>query len=60
MKPRRVVIQLEVETDAPLSELRRVAAWPEGFWHSDGFYQYSFLVKQAQANVVRPDKKGKK
>ena len=55
MKPRRVMLTLEVETDAPLTVLRDAT-------------QYAIMdvrgtccqVIQAQANVVKLEKAGKK
>jgi len=51
MKPRRVTLSLEVETDAPLSELRkasRIHLTLTGLLHN-------VEVLQVQANVIRPN-----
>ena len=53
MKPRKVVLTLEVVTDAPLSVLRRTGAYC-GEWILAA--PYNVEVKQAQANVVSPEK----
>lgn len=63
MKTRRIVLSLEVETDAPLSKLRSGACY-ELYVHHEramGGQIYTCSVMQAQANVVEPlDKKGGK
>jgi len=52
MKPRRVLVTLELETDASLTRLRSA-----GWWAS--MLQYVGQVHQAQVNVIRvtPPKK---
>ena len=49
MKPRTVLLTLEVKTDAPLSVLRNAASYsPTWMLRED----YTLEVEQAQANVV--------
>lgn len=56
-KVRRVVLTLEVETDAPLSELRSVRCWNPQAGQGVGGGVFCngrrCTVGQAQANVVR-------
>lgn len=54
MKPRRVIITLEVETDASLRDLKSTDWWADGAMYGIGWH---FDVHQAQANVVRKKKK---
>lgn len=58
MKTRRVMLQLEVQTSAPLSTLRKSAAYPHVY--VGVLAAYGLDVIQAQANVVKPLKEGKK
>lgn len=54
MKPRRVVITIEVETDAPVKELKeaiREEAMKESI--SGYFYYSKFKVLQVQVNVIK-------
>lgn len=64
MKPRRVMLTLEVDTDAPLPVLRKAAAYVPievygGYggkgaaWTASGA-AWTLPVQQAQANVVKP------
>lgn len=50
MKPRKVVVTMELETDAKLSDLRDKLQWtgPKGC--------RTLFVKQIQANVVKDEK----
>ena len=51
MKPRTVLLTLEVKTDAPLSVLRNAASYsPTWMLRED----YTLEVELAQANVVEP------
>ena len=50
MKPRRVIVELEIETDEDLKNLRDMEYWNNNI-HSDEF-PYT-IVKQVQANVVK-------
>ena len=51
MKPRRVVLSLEVETDVPLKVLRDSVEYaPVTMWR----HKTRIHVLQAQANVVEP------
>lgn len=47
MKPRRVIITLEVETDAPISELREKGKF--NIYH----IQFGIRIMQVQANVIK-------
>lgn len=60
MKPRRVILTIEVETDAPLRDLRRANALLVGVVNESvdpklyGAYGLTPLrVEQVQANVVK-------
>lgn len=56
MKSRRVIVTLEVETDAPLSDLRNRKLWRHAYWgaiDADG----TNAVRQVHANVVKPDRR---
>lgn len=50
MKPRKVVLTMELETDAKLSDLRDKMQWifPDG--------SKTMILKQIQANVVKDEK----
>ena len=50
MKPRRVIVTIELETDAPLSVLRRRWYW-NGVFEPGPYFQ---RVNQVQVNVIRP------
>jgi hypothetical protein len=50
VKPRRVIVTLEVLTDAPLGDLRRVVSLRTAYG------DYISGVQQVQVNVVRPAK----
>jgi len=55
MKPRKVMLTLEVETDAPLAVLRKSGSYSS---MEVGLDAYDVAVLQVQANVVEPwDKK---
>ena len=54
MKMRKVILTLEVETEAPLSVLRKRFAYM-GMEVGEG-ETYYVSVTQAQANVVEPEK----
>lgn len=55
MKPRVVILNLEVETDAPLQELRDKDAWNPPF---GGLFDHRiFLVRQVSVQVAQPIKK---
>ena len=51
MKPRRVFVTLELETDQPVSTLRR-AKW----WNDALYVLKTTTCEQAQANVVNKQK----
>ena len=55
MKPRTVLITLEMKTDAPLSVLQKAKSWAHIVIEDDknALYYYP-LVTQVQANVVDP------
>jgi hypothetical protein len=57
MKPRKVAIVLEVETNLPLEDLRRKEWWRVGMT-LDGYDPYDPEVKvlQVQVNVIKPEK----
>ena len=57
MKPRRVIVTIECETDAPVKVLRDRKFWTG---YTDRWYRqcYDIGAKQVQVNVVRG--KGKK
>lgn len=58
MKPRRVFITMEVETDIPLGVLRTADAWiGSGASILSGRV---FFLYQVQANVARPESKKKR
>ena len=66
MKSRRVILTIEVETDLPLAELRRVhymeCSDKEGFL-SDPLYRRHDAVHrivQVQANAIRQERKAKR
>jgi len=52
MKPRRVMLMIELDTDMPLPLLRRA-------WHMT-ICGKRIPVRQVHANVVRPEKNKKK
>lgn len=58
MKKRRVTVTLEIETDAPLKILRDAPnCWGDFHMYSvKGDDEYSVIVIQAQANVIREKK----
>lgn len=51
MKPRKVAVVLEMETDLPLSALRKQRMWNLWLRGTKAVY-----VVQAQANVIKPEK----
>jgi hypothetical protein len=57
VKPRPVVVTLEIETDAPLRDLRSTHAWREHLEWRQSFGAVLLHVEQAQANVIRPKAK---
>lgn len=57
MKPRRVIVTLEIETDAPLASLRN-----HKDWRSDACATLDASVwdiHQVHVNVVKPDRRPK-
>ena len=55
MKPRTIILTLEVKTDAPLSVLRTAKSWARIVIEDNKRVVYYYpLVTQAQANVVEP------
>lgn len=53
MKERKVMLELEVSTDAPLSLLKRAKSYGDLILVDRNTQdQYYVIVKQAQANVV--------
>lgn len=66
MKPRRVIVTLEIETAAPLALCRSAAAWnePKGecvYLNSDEERcQYFLTVIQVQVNVIKPERAARK
>jgi len=60
MKARKVVITLEVETDIPLSRLRRVRNYDVWIAQANLKDANELEILQAQANVVAPKKVAKK
>lgn len=56
MKPRRVMLTLEVDTDAPLPWLRRAGAYVALVLTDGKGDGWTAAVEQAQANVHRPKK----
>lgn len=46
MKPRTVIVTLEIESDAPLSDLRDIDSWYSIGWRG--------TVRQVQAAVAQP------
>lgn len=60
MKPRRVVVMLEIETRMHLTRLRSAGYWEYLMGRDESTARYS-EVRQAQANVIRDEKpKGKR
>ncbi len=57
MKPRRVLVMLELETDASLVTLKAKAWWD---FILDRGSQYRHRVRQVQVNVIRANPKPKK
>lgn len=51
MKPRRIVVTLEIQTDIPLNALRKSSSWRYMLGHLN-----RIRVMQAQANVVKREK----
>ena len=51
MKPRRVTVTLEIETDAPTRELKSRALWESKVW--DPTVWRAFAVQQVQVNVMQ-------
>ncbi len=63
MNPRRVIVTLEVETDATLTDLKNVWRWRAAWNHYNDPAKTvgKIVVNQASANVVeRKQKKEKK
>lgn len=58
MKPRRVTVQLEIQTEHSLTDLRNTGWW----WMTFRLARINdeTRVLQAQANVIRPEKKAAK
>lgn len=56
MKTRRVLVTLEIETDAPLAELRNVKSWREATEFQPCAGTMDFTLHQVQANVIRPSR----
>jgi hypothetical protein len=56
MKPRRVILTLEVETDAPVSYLRNRTRLVVAVKMSDAYGWHYPEVLQAQANVVKTER----
>lgn len=52
MKPRRVILTLEVETDLSIGLLRKCSS--ATLFEKEGYTIGSVIVRQAQANVIRP------
>ena len=52
MKPRKVMLSLEVKTNMPIKTLKEIA---KKFYPED-FSGFKFEVVQSQANVVKKDK----
>ena len=53
MKPRRVLVTLEIETDQELRDLKN-----HEWWNMHGLSNYWRVTAwQAQANVIKPEKK---
>ena len=52
MKPRKVMLSLEVKTDFPIKTLKEIA---KKFYPED-FEEYKFEVVQVQANVIKKEK----
>lgn len=62
MKTRRVMVTLELETDATIAELRDREVWvaPDGVLDASRvIFGDSTRVIQVQANVIKPGKKAK-
>lgn len=64
MKPRRVIITIEAETDLPLATLRNIDSIE--LVGIDGFPDYLFAhdgdgsrIVQVQANAIKPERKAK-
>lgn len=64
MKSRRVILTIEVQTDAPMVYLRRMDFWCLGRdglkRHLDFDRSKPFHIVQVQANVIRPEPKPKR
>ncbi len=56
MKPRRVFVTLELETDLPISTLRRAAWWNDYVFAMRQNDLAQTSCEQAQANVVNKQK----
>lgn len=56
MKPRRVIVTLEIETDAPLSDLRNRKLWRHAYWGAIDADEEN-AVHQVNVNVVKPDRR---
>ena len=52
MKPRRVVVQLELTTHIPLAELRSAGQWSQYLCLDE-----DEAIHQVQCNVIKPEKK---
>lgn len=59
MKPRRVFVTIEMETDAPLHDLRQRRNLGVRVCDTKG-YLHKVRILQVQANVARPEKKAAK
>ncbi len=58
MKPRRVVLTIEVETNEPLRALRSADSLT--LYKEGSIVGYIDFIEQIQANVIRPRAKAKK
>ena len=57
MKPRRVILELEVETDVKVEDLRRASAYLVRVVPRSGIIEAQVKVLEARANVIRKEKK---
>ena len=58
MNARRLTLTLEVETDAPLSQLRKASTYDVLVaMRDDRVVSHDVVVIQAQANVIKPEGK---
>lgn len=59
MKPRRVAIMIEAETDIPLADLRSMKGHEKARIFSCVTGNYSIKVLQVQANIIKPENEKK-